>query len=420
MSSFKRRAAFRIAAVSLLLTAIASPIAWFIAREAAEEGNVLLAIEESRHLLQQSSPPAASEALRQARAVAAATTLTGALFDIAEIYDGQGIKLAKDMTPAGRDIEAALPGHDRPAYVTPTHESFRLAGNRWVLRVFVPLQEAAASPQAEITGYFEGVRVVPDWQRAQMLASALSAALMTAFASLACGLAIYPVVVRLAADNERKTREVLDSHLSIMEALGRAIAKRDSETGAHNYRVAWIAVRIGERMGLTDQAMQALIAGSFLHDIGKIAVPDAILHKPGKLDDDERSVMSTHVAQGEDIVTGIGWLEGAREVVAGHHERWDGSGYPKGLKGEEIPLAARIFSVADVFDALCSRRPYKDPMGFDAAMAVLREDAGSAFDPGVMCAFQAIAREVFERLAPSGEGEVRSLLADRVCHHFGL
>ena len=420
MNSFKRRAAFRIAAVSLLLTAVASPIAWFIAHEAAEDANVRLAIEESRHLLQHSMPPPTGAADRQAQALAAATTLTGGLFDIAEIYDGNGIKLAKAMSPAGRGIEATLPGHGRPAYVAATSESFRLPGNRWVLRVFVPLQEAAAAPQAKITGYFEGVRVVPDWQRAQMLASALNAALMTALASVACGTAIYPVVVRLAADNERKTREVLDSHLSMMEALGRAIAKRDSETGAHNYRVAWIAVRIGERMGLTDQAMQALIAGSFLHDIGKVGVPDAVLRKPGKLDDDERSVMCTHVAQGEDIVSGIRWLEGARAVVAGHHERWDGSGYPKGLKGEEIPLAARIFAVADVFDALCSRRPYKEPMGFDAAMSILRKDTGSAFDPGVMHAFAVIAREVFQRLAHSSEGEVRSLLADRVRYHFGL
>lgn len=420
MSSFNKRAAFRIAAVSLLLTAIASPIAWFIAHEAAEDANVLLAIEESRHLVQHSMPQATVAADRQALALAAATTLTGGLFDIAEIYDGQGIKLARAMTPTGQDIEAALPGHGRPAYVAATSESFRLPGNRWVLRVFVPLQEDAASPQAEITGYFEGVRVVPDWQRAQIVASAFSAALMAALASLACGAAIYPVVVRLAADNERKTREVLDSHLSMLEALGRAIAKRDRETGAHNHRVAWIAARIGERMGLADQAMQALIAGSFLHDIGKIGVPDAVLRKPGKLDDDERLLMRTHVAEGEDIVTGIGWLQVAREVVAGHHEKWDGSGYPKRLKGNEIPLAARIFAVADVFDALCSRRPYKEPMGFNAAMAVLRTDTGSAFDPVVMQAFQPIAPEVFERLAHSRDGDVRSLLAERVRYHFGL
>jgi HD-GYP domain-containing protein (c-di-GMP phosphodiesterase class II) len=151
----------------------------------------------------------------------------------------------------------------------------------------------------------------------------------------------------------------------MMEALGRAIAKRDSDTGAHNYRVAWIAARIAERLGLSGSAMQALIAGSFLHDVGKIGIPDAILLKPGRLDEQEMDTMRTHVAQGEEIVTGMGWLDGAQAVVAAHHEKWNGSGYPRGLAGEAIPLAARIFAVADVFDALCSKRPYKEPGACD-------------------------------------------------------
>lgn len=106
----------------------------------------------------------------------------------------------------------------------------------------------------------------------------------------------------------------------MMESLGRAIAKRDSDTGAHNYRVAWIAAGIAEAMGLSGSAMQALIAGSFLHDVGKIGIPDAILLKPGKLDENEFVIMRTHVEQGEQIVTGMGWLDGANAVVAGHHE----------------------------------------------------------------------------------------------------
>lgn len=144
----------------------------------------------------------------------------------------------------------------------------------------------ATDMRLPVTGYFEGVRVV-----------------------------------RLSADNERKAREVLDSHISMMEALGRAIAKRDSDTGAHNYRVAWIAANIAEKMGIEGNTMQALIAGSFLHDVGKIGVPDAILLKPGKLDDAEMAIMRTHVNQGKDIVTGAGWLDGAHAVVASHHTK---------------------------------------------------------------------------------------------------
>jgi HD-GYP domain-containing protein (c-di-GMP phosphodiesterase class II) len=166
--------------------------------------------------------------------------------------------------------------------------------------------------------------------------------------------------------------------------------------------------------------MQALIAGSFLHDVGKIGIPDAILLKPGKLDDAEMLTMRTHVDQGEQIVAGMGWLDGANEVVAAHHEKWDGSGYPRKLVGEATPLAARIFAVADVFDALCSRRPYKEPMGFDAAMAILEMDTGSHFDPSVIAVFRTLGPEIFNRLAGSTEADARKLLEDRVRRHFEM
>jgi HD-GYP domain-containing protein (c-di-GMP phosphodiesterase class II) len=224
----------------------------------------------------------------------------------------------------------------------------------------------------------------------------------------------------LTADNEQKARDVLESHISMMEALGRAIAKRDSDTGVHNYRVAWIAARIGERLGLREKAMQSLIAGSFLHDVGKIGIPDAILLKPGKLDEAEFAVMRTHVQQGGEIVTGIGWLDGASEVVNGHHEKWNGAGYPLQLAGPDIPLAARIFAVADVFDALCSKRPYKEPMGFTEAMDILERDTGSHFDPSVMEVFRVMARDIFVRLTACSEEQARQLLEERVRLHFGM
>lgn len=420
MNAFNKRTALRIAVVSVLLAAVASPAAWFVAHRNAEQGTVSLAMEDSRRLLRHFDAVALGGPDAARRAGKAADALAGGLFDIAEIYNRDGQKLALAMTAQGIEVESQLPPHVRPAYTEAAFESWRLQDGRWILRVFVPLQAAAGSGPAGITGYFEGVRIVPDWQREQMLVAALSAALIAGLASLLCGAAIYPVVVRLSADNERKAREILDSHISMMEALGRAIAKRDSDTGAHNFRVAWIATRIGERLGLGARSMQSLIAGSFLHDIGKISIPDAILRKPGGLNREESEIMHTHVAQGEDIVSGIGWLEEAKDIVAGHHEKWDGSGYPHGLAGAAIPLAARIFAVADVFDALCSRRPYKEPMGFEKAMAVLEADTGSHFDPGVMAAFRPIAREVFDRLARCNEDDARRLLEERVRRHFGM
>lgn len=420
MNPFQKRAALRIAFVSILLASVASPLAWYIAQERAEESVVALAIEESRRLLLHHEALGLSGSEAREHAIAAAKTIAGGLFDIAEIYDGSGKKVAESMTPDGKVVESLLPKHGAPNYIAASYESLKLADGHWILRVFVPLRLSGTDSGEPITGYFEGVRVVPAWQRGQIMSTALTVALMVSLASLLCGAALYPVVVYLSADNERKAREVLDSHISMMEALGRAIAKRDSDTGAHNYRVAWIAARIAERMGLGGSDMQALIAGSFLHDVGKIGIPDAILLKPGKLDEAEMEVMRTHVGQGEEIVTGMGWLDGAQAVVAGHHEKWNGSGYPRSLVGETIPLAARIFAVADVFDALCSKRPYKEPMSFETSMAILARDTGNHFDPLVMAAFQPLAQEIYDRLANSSETEVRQLLETKIRLHFDM
>lgn len=420
MNPFQRRTALRIAAVSIVLASLASPMAWFVARESAEDSIVSLAIEESGRLLHHFDAIDLSGPQALAHATLAAKTISGGMFDIAEIYNAQGQKLAESMTSEGQSVETQLSQHGRPSYHRESYESLKLPSGAWVLRVFVPLRNSATDLSQPVTGYFEGVRVVPTWQKDQILANSLSVALMVCLASLICGAALYPVVVHLASDNERKAREVLDSHISMMEALGRAIAKRDSDTGAHNYRVAWISATIAEGLGIKGSAMQALIAGSFLHDVGKIGIPDAILLKPGKFDEAEWAIMRTHVAQGMEIVTGMGWLDGAHAVVAAHHEKWNGSGYPLQLAGESIPLAARIFAVADVFDALCSKRPYKEPMGFDATMTILERDTGSHFDPAVMTVFRPMARHVYDRLAEGSESHARQLLEDRVRQHFEM
>ncbi|HLO78253.1 MAG TPA: HD domain-containing phosphohydrolase [Magnetospirillum sp.] len=418
MNPFQKRTAILIAAVSIMLASVASPIAWYVVRENTEDGIVSFAIEESGRLLHLhdslslSGPESVGHAEQAARAIA------GGLFDIAEIYDAGGRKLAEALTREGEALEALLPKHSAPSYSEASYESVQLANSQWVLRVFVPLRTQPGAVGGPITGYFEGVRVVPQWQKDQVASNSLTMALMVCIASLLCGGAIYPVVVYLSADNERKAREVLDSHISMMEALGRAIAKRDSDTGAHNYRVAWIAARVAECMGMRGSEMQALIAGSFLHDVGKIGIPDAILLKPGRLDADEMTIMRTHVSQGEEIVTGMGWLDGANAVVAAHHEKWNGTGYPRGMAGEAIPLAARIFAVADVFDALCSKRPYKEPMEFEAVMRILANDTGTHFAPDVMAVFRTMAEDIFERLRDSSEDDARKLLEDCVRRHF--
>ncbi len=200
----------------------------------------------------------------------------------------------------------------------------------------------------------------------------------------------------------------------MMEALGQMVAKRDSETGAHNYRVTYVAIRIAEEMGYAGTAMQSLIAGSFLHDIGKVAIPDSILLKPGALSDAEWEIMKTHVTHGEQMVIHIGWLSKAQEIVANHHEKWDGTGYPKGVSGSDIPMSSRIFMVADSFDALCSERPYKKVFDYETSMNIIYQETETHFDPQVVHIFSSISKEIYEELARLSPTEIKELVASRV------
>lgn len=416
MTTFNKLAAQRIALVSLVLACIISPIAWLSSTNTAEQEIVALAMEESKRFLNHFDATALAGNDASEKAKRAVNTLSGGLFDIAELYDQNGLKLAESATEEGRVLEGLLPKHVTPTYASASYEGMNIDDLR-ALRVFIPLQ---TTPTGDITGYFEGVRIIPEWQREQIQNSSIKAGLIAFLAAVLCGAAIYPIVVSLSRDNARKTLEVLDSHISMMEALGRAIAKRDSDTGAHNYRVAWIAALIAEKLGLAGSTIQALIAGSFLHDVGKIGIPDAVLLKPGKLDDTELQTMRTHVALGEDIVKGMGWLDGAHEVVAAHHEKWDGSGYPRQLAGESIPLAARIFALADVFDALMSKRPYKDPLPYEKVMAIIRNDSGTHFDPKVVAVFEELAEEIRDQLHDASERNARALLEAIIRKHFAI
>jgi HD-GYP domain-containing protein (c-di-GMP phosphodiesterase class II) len=420
MNSFNIKAAQRIGAVSVLLALLVSPIAWHLARETAEKEAMSLAMEESQRILAHLDIFSPDAPRMKAQAEKVAAMITGGLFDIAEIYDGNGQKLAESTTEQGHRVEHQLPKHQPPNYLETSYESIQLPNQLWVLRIFVPLGHASSRQSDRPLAYFEGVRIIPDWQKAQMQEGALLIALLAAGASLLCGISIYPLVVKLSADNLRKAEEVLESHISILEALGRAVARRDSDTGAHNYRVAWIAARIGEALHLPRLKMQSLIMGSFLHDVGKIGIPDAILLKPGRLDDAEMEIMRTHVEQGETIVSGIVWLSDAASIVSGHHEKWDGSGYPKGLRGDAIPLGARIFAVADVFDALRSERPYKKPMSFDDALRIITQDTGTHFDATVVTAFLGIARDIHDHLAQCDESACQALLQAKIREHFAL
>lgn len=166
-----------------------------------------------------------------------------------------------------------------------------------------------------------------------------------------------------------------------IQALFRTLAARDHYTGQHSVRVTEFAVRFARSLGLPSRDLDVLKNAVYLHDIGKIGISDAILQKPGPLTPEERAIISTHPLIGEKIVEPLNLKSQEREVILLHHERWDGEGYPQGLKGTKIPLLCRLTALADVFDALTTDRPYRRRFGVGEALAEIAAQAGSQFDP---------------------------------------
>jgi putative nucleotidyltransferase with HDIG domain len=201
------------------------------------------------------------------------------------------------------------------------------------------------------------------------------------------------LVEQRTAELDQALNSLEEAYRSTLKALTTALETRDQETHGHSERVVSYSMRLGREYGLDGERYKALEFGSLLHDIGKIGVPDMILRKPAKLTDEEWVVMREHPMHGQQILRGIKFLEGAARVVAQHHEKWDGSGYPVGLSGEDIDICARIFSVADAFDAITSDRVYRKGKPYLAAAQELDDWAGKQFDPKVVEAFHRVPEQ---------------------------
>jgi putative nucleotidyltransferase with HDIG domain len=206
------------------------------------------------------------------------------------------------------------------------------------------------------------------------------------------------LVEQRTAELDRALNSLEGAYRSTLKALTAALETRDSETHGHSERVVSYSLRLGREYGLNSDEMKALEFGALLHDIGKIGVPDSILRKPAKLTEEEWVRMREHPVHGQQILRGIEFLQGAARVVAQHHEQWDGSGYPLGIRSEEIDICARIFAVADAFDAITSDRVYRRGKSYEAASQELDDWTGRQFDPKVVEAFHRVPKEDWEEL----------------------
>ena len=200
------------------------------------------------------------------------------------------------------------------------------------------------------------------------------------------------------ADLQRANLELKKSYDITLEALGDALDLKDAETEGHSKRVTAFTIEIARAMGIRGEQLRVIARGAFLHDIGKMAIPDSVLRKPGPLNADEVLIMREHCQRGYQMVSKIPFLADAAEIVYAHQERWDGTGYPRALKGEEIPLGARIFAIADTLDAMTSDRPYRAAQSYQAAREEIERWSGRQFDPAIVVVFLGMPDDIWETI----------------------
>ncbi|MBK1695057.1 phosphohydrolase [Chromatium weissei] len=338
-------------------------------------------------------------------------------FIVIELYDATKHKFLEQTKPESERVETELKQytHSFPLEHTVQYNKFYIH-SRIYMQVLLPLKNS----QGQLAGYFEGLYQVDDATLDSIRSDVEHILLLVVIVVFATSIVLYPLIISLNRDLMKLSDDLLQGNTELMAVLGSAIAKRDSDTNSHNYRVTIYAIRLAEALKLNSTDIRRLIAGAFLHDVGKIGISDNILLKPNKLTAEEFAIMRTHVLLGVEIIAHSTWLLGAREVVEYHHEKYDGSGYLQGLKGDAIPLNARIFAVVDVFDALTSRRPYKAPMEFNDAMAIIYRDRGSHFDPMVVDAFSVIAQDLHQTTGLASDQALKAELGWLLKQHQSL
>ncbi len=336
-------------------------------------------------------------------------------FLVAEIYDHNRHTLAEAALSGGGRVEKAFEALPH-RFTNPDEKPLLdkvILGKELFLRIVTPI----AGPDGR-AAYFEGIYQVEETRLEEIRGRMMQTVLIVLGGSITTTLFLLPAVITFNRHLVTLSERLLRTNIDTLTLLGTAIAKRDSDTGSHNYRVTLYAVRLAEAAGLPAATIRALIKGAFLHDVGKIAIRDAILLKPGKLTPEEFEEMKTHVGHGGDIIARAAWLEDAAPMVCGHHEKYDGTGYPRGVAGNDIPVAARVFAIADVFDALTSRRPYKEPFPFDRATAMLAEQGGRHFDPALLSTFLGIAAGLYDAYGVTGDAALEAELESVTRRYF--
>lgn len=291
-----------------------------------------------------------------------------------QALEGRTVSELSDLSAAGHDSE-----------------------RRWgrLLEMYIPLR---ASDSDRVVGAYEIYHTTTSLDRhVARIRRTMALGVFGGFVILY--LALFGIVwgaanrlVEHSRENERLAKEVTRAYDDAIEGWARALDLKDHETEGHSRRVTELAVEMARECGMSPEEIVDVRRGALLHDIGKMGVPDEILNKPGKLTEEEWVVMRAHADYARELLGGVGYLGNAVDIPVHHHERWDGTGYPDGLAGAEIPHSARLFAVIDVWDALSSDRPYRDAWPMERVAAHLRQGVGSHFDADVVRTFFAVMR----------------------------
>lgn len=336
-------------------------------------------------------------------------------FIVIKIYDENNTQILCEINPHRVATENEVERYIHP-FTLKNVVTYRnhFINNNLFTHLLLPLHDR----EGATIGFLEGIYQVDARTLHKIKNDIIDSLILVVLVVLITSIMLYPIIISLNKGLVKLSSDLLNGNIELLDVLGSAIAKRDSDTNSHNYRVTIYAIRFAEMLGLPSPEICSLIAGAFLHDVGKIGIRDNILLKPASLTDEEYAVMHTHVVIGTDIINRSKWLTGAREIVEFHHENFDGSGYMKGLQGSAIPLKARIFSIVDVFDALTSRRPYKEEFNYDEAMKILDQGSGKRFDPDLIRQFRKQSFALHQEIAHAPDVVLESKLGSLIKKHF--
>lgn len=303
--------------------------------------------------------------------------------------------------------------HEFPKTEYMSYNFFEIEGDHYFLQIFYPIYK-----NEKLLGYIEGISYVDKLMVSRFKRGIVAAIINVLVTIIIFSLSIFPIIYFAYKKLSQNQKELLSSNIMTINTLGSAIALRDSDTNKHNYRVTIYAIKLAEVVGLDRENIKKLIKGAFLHDVGKIGISDNILLKNGNLNEEEFKIMKNHVIKGIDIVKNDSWLSDGQDVILCHHEKFDGSGYPNSLEGYNIPITARIFSIVDVFDALTSKRPYKDAFSYKNSIEIIIQSSGTHFDPSIVEMFLKISNQLYKDIKDKDEKSLKKELEDLIEKYF--